>query len=114
MKWLHWISGFSIVVCMQAPQTMATDHVDSDAKKFSARGSLSPSAPVNLTYRFDGKAIGGQAVKINLEITTRLVSGALLVEVAKQEGAVAIGETTQRIDLATVAHPIAQQLQATL
>lgn len=114
MKWFYFISAIFIVACTQAPQTLAIDRVDADMKKTSTRGSLSPSAPVNLTYRINGDAIAGQPVKVDIEITTRLTSGTLLVEVAKQEGAVAIGSLTPRIDLATATHPIVLQMQATL
>lgn len=111
MKWLYFISAVLIAACAQSPQTMAIDRHTADMK--SARGSLSPSAPVNLIYRVNGNTIAGQSIKIDIEITTRLPSGTLLVEVAKQEGAAAIGETTQRIDLATTARPIALQMEAT-
>lgn len=111
MKWLYFVSAFFIVACAQAPQTMAIDRHAADVK--NARGSLSPSAPVNLTYRINGNTIAGQSTKIDIEITTRLASGTLLVEVAKQEGAAAIGATTQRIDLATAVRPISLQMEVT-
>jgi hypothetical protein len=112
MKWFSVISIFFIVACAQAPQTMATDRLDAGAKKSSVPRSVSPSAPVNLTYRIDGNTVAGQPIKIDIEIITRLTSGTLLVEVAKQEGAATMGETTQRIDLATAPHPIALHMQA--
>lgn len=77
----------------------------------SAHGSLSPSAPVNLTYRIEN-GIAGQLQNIDVAITTRLNSGMLLVEVARQEGVDVVGETVRRIDLATAPRPISLQLQA--
>ena len=106
MRWIAFLGALLMAACSQS-QPVRTDSMP------AARGSLSPAAPVNLTYQVEQGA-AGQPQRIDIAINTRLTSGALLVEVAKQEGAAAMGEITQRIDLAHAAHPIAMQMQATL
>ncbi|HET8709953.1 MAG TPA: hypothetical protein VFM32_01155 [Spongiibacteraceae bacterium] len=86
------------------------DSGPSGAASTPARGSLSPAAPVSLSYQIEGAA-DAQPLHVNLVINTRLTSGALLVEVARQEGAQVLGETARRIDLAAAARPIALQMQ---
>lgn len=112
MKWFYFVSTCFVVICTQAQQSVAADRISTETIKTSERGSLSPSAPVNLTYHIDENTVAGQPLKIDIAITTRLASGTLLVEVAKQEGASIIGGAMQRIDLASAARPINFQLQA--
>lgn len=73
--------------------------------------SLSPSAPIKLTYQVEDAPVGQQQ-RVNLSISTRLRSGMLSVEVAKKEGADIIGDATHKIDLAAIESPIELQLQA--
>lgn len=91
-----------------APARASGAHSD---KARAGRGSLSPSAPVNLIYRVDSS--DAQSLHIDIAITTRLTSGILLVEVAKQEGAALIGEAVRRIDLTVAENPIALTMHAT-
>lgn len=116
-----FITTGGMTACTQSPSP-ASAHVSAIAKtdqsnaqadnlNANAKGSLSPSAPINLTYQVENTA-SGQPQRIDIVINTRLTSGTLLIEVAKQEGAEAIGAATQRIDLASVARPITAQIQA--
>ena len=109
MRWMVFLGALLMAACTQSQPAAAVRA----GLAPTPRGSLSPSAPVNLTYRVENGA-AGQPQRIDIAISTRLTSGTLLVEVAKQEGAAAMGETTQRIDLASAAHPIALPMQATL
>lgn len=109
MKWTVFLSAMLMAACSHS-QPSATNLAGVAP---NVRGSLSPSAPVNLTYQVE-RAVAGQPLLINVVINTRLNSGSLLIEVAKQEGAAVIGATTQRVDLATATHPIALPMQATL
>ncbi len=112
MKWLYLVNAFFISACAQSQQTLAADQINVETKTPSVRGSVSPSAPVDLTYHIDENTVAGQPLKIDIAITTRLASGTLLIEVAKQEGASIIGGAMQRIDLSSAARPINFQLQA--
>lgn len=106
MRWIVFLGALLMAACTQAQPAHA-------GVAPGARGSLSPSAPVNLTYQIES-GVAGQPQRIEIAISTRLTDSTLLVEVAKQEGAAVIGEMTQRIDLASAAHPLALQMQATL
>ncbi len=107
MKKMIFLCALLLTACSQSQSTATTRA----GAVVSARGSVSPSAPVNLTYQIES-ATADQPQIIDIAINTRLNSGTLLVEVAKQEGADTVGETTQRIDLAAAKRPIALQMQA--
>lgn len=70
------------------------------------RGSLSPSAPVNLQYTVPGPLAADQPASIEVTLTTPLTSGAMVVVVDKAVGATLLGPAQYRIDLAGVAQPI--------
>lgn len=105
-------AALMLAACVHSASDVSTQTGAAHSEKARAgRGSFSPSAPVNLTYRVDSG--DGQSLQIDIEISTRLTSGILLVEVAKQEGAALIGEAVQRIDLTSAERPIALKMQAT-
>lgn len=101
MKWIIFLGALLVMGSLPSQPALAGN----------ARGSLSPSAPIHLTYQVK-RDVADQSSLIDIAINTRVSNGTLLVEVAKQEGVAAIGETTWRIDLATAARPIALQLRA--
>lgn len=119
MRRIVFLSALLLAACSQSnsggeshfggePQSQVIEHTTRAA---NTRGSLSPSAPINLTYQVE-KTIAGQSQRIDMTISTRLSSGTLLLEVAKQEGAEIIGDPTRRIDLAMAARPITLHMQA--
>lgn len=102
-----------IAACSQSPDSRAESKVAAhQAAVANKRPSLSPSAPVKLSYRVE-EAIEGQPQHVEVTINTRLNSGCLLVEVAKQEGVDIIDNAARRIDLASTSQPITLQMQAT-
>lgn len=113
MKPIIFISALLLVACSQSPSDLPqSKNITRNAPLTSAKpASLSPAAPINLTYQVEDVA-AGQPQRIDLSINTRLKSGILLVEVAKKEGADVIGNSVYRIDLANAEAPIQQQLQA--
>ena len=106
MRYTLFFAALSLVACAQA-QPPAADHAR------ARHGALSPSAPVELTYQRE-PAVAGQPRRVDVAIDTRLRSGTLLVEVARQEGAALLGASTYRFDLSQTPLPLALQLQATL
>ncbi|MFT3930845.1 MAG: hypothetical protein QM709_11185 [Spongiibacteraceae bacterium] len=112
MRAIIVLSALVIVACSQPPDSRAESKVAApQSVAANKRPSFSPSAPVNLSYRVD-EAVAGQPQRVELTINTRLNSGCLLVEVAKQEGVDVIDKAAQRIDLANTSQPIELQMQA--
>lgn len=111
MRTMVLLAAALLTACSQAPDAGAKPAALPAVAQ--ARASLSPAAPVNLTYAITASD-ANSSLEIDVAISTRLQSGTLLIEVAKQEGAALIGAATQTVDLAQAAHPIALQLQASL
>ena len=80
MRWIVFLGALLMAACTQA-QPAAAGRADVAP---NTRGSLSPSAPVNLTYQVEN-GVAGQPQRIDIAISTRLTSGLLLVEVARGE-----------------------------
>ncbi|HEY3697781.1 MAG TPA: hypothetical protein VGK97_00515 [Spongiibacteraceae bacterium] len=116
MKWINFVCLLFISACTQS--ALSADNVKQTADnaahgaKPSARGSPSPSAPVDLTYRISDSGATGQPIAIDIAINTRLNAGSLLVEVAKQQGATLLDASAHRIDLAVASRPLTLQLTA--
>lgn len=75
------------------------------------RGSLSPSAPVQLRYQLPEQAPAGVPLTIELELTTPLKQGELLVEVAKQSGLTLLGASAHSVELTGLAQPVRLPLE---
>lgn len=111
MRVIILLAALSIAACSQAQDSHSQVKNIEHKSPSKARPSLSPSAPVNLTYQVE-EAVAGQPQRIDIMINTRVHTGDLLVEVAKEEGVDVIDSSAQRIDLAKAGHPLALQLQA--
>ena len=70
------------------------------------RGSPSPSAPVQLRYQLPERAPVGTPLAVELQLTTPLQQGELLVEVAKQAGLSLLGAAAHSVELSGQAQPI--------
>lgn len=112
MRSMIFLSALTLAACSQSPSDLqeSKNITHGSIAANTQRTSLSPSAPVNLTYQVES-VVAGQPQRVDLSISTRLKSGMLLVEVAKKEGADVIGDSIYRIDLATAQSPIQLQLQ---
>lgn len=119
MKWINFVCLLFISACTQS--ALSADNVKQTADNAaqtttsgtsSVRGSPSPSAPVDLTYRISDSSVAGQPIAIDVVISTRLNAGSLLVEVAKQQGVTLIDASAHRIDLAVASRPLTLQLTA--
>ncbi len=113
MRSIIFLGTLLLAACSQSPSELRPDSKNSarNIPVASARPSLSPSAPIKLTYQVEDVPVG-QLQRIDLSINTPLKSGTLLLEVAKKEGADIIGDVVHRIDLASAESPIPLQLQA--
>lgn len=79
------------------------------------RGSTAPAAPVQLTYQVPATIAANQQTIIDVAITTRLNSGAMLVEIAGHEGVTMLGDTQYRFDLGAISvRPIPLPLKVLL
>lgn len=113
MKPMIFLCALTLAACSRVPSDQPAK-VESAASNISAKQrpvSLSPSAPIKLTYEVE-RAVVGQPQRVDLTINTRLKTGMLLVEVAKKEGADIFGDSTYQIDLAKSESPIFLQLKA--
>ena len=113
MRSIIFLGALLLAACSQSPSDVPKTKAQVQGAQTvgAQRASLSPSAPIKLTYQVEDLP-AGQPRRVDLTINTRLDSGILLVEVAKKEGADIIGNPVQRIDLANAKMPIELQLQA--
>lgn len=70
------------------------------------RGSLSPSAPVQLRYTPPEQAPVGTPLTIELQLTTPLQQGELVVEVARQAGVTLLSPTATSVELSGLEQPV--------
>jgi hypothetical protein len=99
------LTALLLAACAQPPHALAAQ------PPAAARGSLSPSAPVELSYRLPERAPAGAPLTIDLSITTPLTGGELGVEVVKHAGVELQSAPLQRFDLAAAARPLQTPLE---
>jgi len=90
-------TGFFLLLAALAGMPSASEA----ATPASARGAVSPAAPVQLTYAMPAQAVAGRRFTIDLSIATPLHSGKLQLEVAKAVGVTLADDARRTVDLAS-------------
>ena len=104
---------FAVVACAGEPQAERSRSAQPQPGEPApvTRGSLSPSAPVQLRYRQPEQAPAGVPLAIELQLTTPLKQGELLVEVAKYTGVTLLSAASQSVELTGQTQPIRLPLE---